>query len=160
VVQATICTEDDDELAGALYAVVLNLSRLPVDEPVDKAGLAVLHETSQMGIARPSDLAAKMHLDVSTISRHLQSLEHQGMVQRSTDPDDARAQRISISAHGSDVLARVLDHRAATIRDAIAHWSAADRRALRQFLHRLAGDLSQVAGPCAPRTTDEPARTE
>jgi DNA-binding MarR family transcriptional regulator len=160
VVQATVCTKDDDELAAALYVVVLRLSRMPMDEPVDKAGLAVLHETRRLVTLRPSDLAAQMRLDVSTISRHLRSLEQQGMVQRNADPDDARAQRISITARGGDVLTRGLDHRAATIRDAIAHWPEEDRSALRQLLRRLADDLSEVAGPWAPAATNEPARTE
>jgi DNA-binding MarR family transcriptional regulator len=160
VVQATFCTKDDDELAGALYAVVQRLSRLPVDEPVDKAGLAVLHETQRLGTVRPSYLAAQMHLDLSTISRHLHSLEQQGMVQRTADPADARAQRIRITARGGGVLTRVLEHRAATIRDAITHWPEVDRRALCQLLRRLADDLSDAAGPSAPPATDEPARTE
>jgi DNA-binding MarR family transcriptional regulator len=160
VVQATVCTKDDDELAGALYTVVLRLSRLPVDETVDKAGLAVLHETRRLGTLRPSDLAAQMRLDLSTISRHLRSLERQGMIQRTADPDDARAQRISITARGGDVLNRVLDRRAATIRGAIAHWSESDSRSLRQFLCRLADDLSQVAEPCPSPATDESARTD
>ena len=142
MVQAIVGTTVDHELAGALYAVVLRLSRLPVDEPVDKAGLAVLHETRRLGIVRPSDLAAEMHLDLSTISRHLRSLEQQGMVQRTADPDDARAQQISITARGTGLLKRVMDHRAATIGDAIAHWSEDDRGALRDLLRRLADDLS------------------
>ena len=150
----------DDELAGALYAVVLRLSRLPVDEPVDKAGLAVLHETRRLGTFRPSDLAAQMRLDLSTISRHLRSLEQQGMVQRSADPDDARAQRISITARGGDVLKRMMDHRAATIRDAVAHWPEADRDALGRLLRRLADDLSDLTGPLAPAAPDEPSRTK
>jgi DNA-binding MarR family transcriptional regulator len=160
VVQATVCTGDDAELAGALYAVVLRLSRLPVDEPVDKAGLAVLHETQRLGTVRPSYLASQMRLDLSTISRHLHSLEQQGMVQRTADPDDARALRISITARGGDVLTRLMNHRAVTIRDAIAHWAEPDRNALRQLLRRLAEDLSQAAEPHARRLTHEPARTE
>jgi DNA-binding MarR family transcriptional regulator len=160
VVQATVCTTADGELAGALYAVVLRLSRLPVDEPVDKAGLAVLHEARRLGTFRPSDLAAQMRLDLSTISRHLRSLEQQGMVQRSADPDDARAQRISITARGSDILKRVMDRRAATIRDAIAHWPADDRDALGLLLRRLADDLSYLAGPPAPAVADEPPRAK
>ena len=159
MVQATVCTKDDDELSGALYAVVLRLSRLPVDEPVDKAGLAVLHETRRLGMVRPSDLAAQMRLDLSTISRHLRSLEQQGMVARTADPDDARAQRISITARGGHVLARLMDHRAATIRDAIAHWPQDDRGALRQLLRRLADDLSRAEAHTRP-PTHEPARTE
>ena len=160
VVQATVCTRDDNELADALYAVVLRLSRLPVDEPVDKAGFAVLHEMHRLGTVRPSDLAAQMHLDLSTISRHLHSLEQQGMVQRTADPDDARAQRISLTTRGGDVLTRLLDHRAAAIRDAIAHWPKRERAALRQLLRRLADDLSNVTELYAPPVTDEPARTE
>jgi DNA-binding MarR family transcriptional regulator len=160
VVQATVCTKADDGLAGALYAVVLRLSRLPVDEPVDKASLAVLHETRRLGTFRPSDLAAQMRLDLSTISRHVRSLEQQGMVQRTADPDDARAQRISITARGVNLLNRVLDDRAATIGDAIAHWPDRDRSDLRQLLRRLADDLSDVAGPCASVAADDPVRTE
>jgi DNA-binding MarR family transcriptional regulator len=160
VVHATFCTGEDSELAGALYAVVLRLSRLPVDEAVDKAGLAVLHETHRLGTVRPSDLAAQMRLDLSTISRHLRSLEQLGMVQRTPDPGDARAQRISLTARGGDVLTRLLDHRAATIRDAIAHWSEGDRRTLRHLLRRLADDLSHLTEHPAPRAADEPARTE
>ena len=163
MVQATVCTKDDDELAGALYAVVLRLARLPVDEPVDKAGLAVLHETRRLGTIRPSDLAAQMRLDLSTISRHLHSLEKQGLIARTADPDDARAQRISITTGGADVLQRMMDHRAAVIREAIAHWPERDRADLRQLLRRLAEDLSvpsMAAEPMARTANEEPARAE
>ena len=163
MVQATVCTKADDELAGALYAVVLRLARLPVDEPVDKAGLAVLHEMRRLGTIRPSDLAAQMRLDLSTISRHLRSLEKQGLIARTADPDDARAQRISITASGADVLQRMMDHRAAAIREAIAHWPERDRGDLRQLLRRLAEDLSvrsMAAGPMARTANEEPARAE
>ncbi len=121
MVQATVSTQDDDELTGALYAVVLRLSRLSVDERVDKAGLAVLYETYLLGTVRPSDLAAQMHLDLSTISRHLRSLERQGMVARSADPDDARALRIRVTTRGGDVLTRVMNHRSATIKAPACH---------------------------------------
>jgi DNA-binding MarR family transcriptional regulator len=154
------CTKDENELAGALYAVVLRLSRLRVNEPVDKAGLAVLNEARLLGTFRPSDLAAQMRLDVSTISRHLHSLEQQGMVQRNADPDDARAQRISITARGGDVIKRMMDHRAATIRDAVAHWPEIDRDALGRLLRRLADDLPDLTGPSAPATAGEPVRTK
>jgi DNA-binding MarR family transcriptional regulator len=119
----------------------------------------VLHETRRLGTVRPSDLAAQMRLDLSTISRHVRSLEQQGLVERTADPDDARAQRISITDRGSDVLARVLGHRAATIGEAIAHWPHRDRRALHQLLRRLAGDLSKVTEPCPPPVIGEAGGT-
>jgi DNA-binding MarR family transcriptional regulator len=155
--QASSETAGDDELAGALYAVMVRVARLRVEGPVDKAGMAVLHEVRLLGTVRPSDLAARMRLDLSTISRHLHALEQQGMVQRTSDPTDARAQRISLTARGSELVTRLLAHRAAMIRDAVAHWPPDDRRSLQQILCRLAGDLSRVseASPCP--TTREPA---
>jgi DNA-binding MarR family transcriptional regulator len=163
VCQATICTNDDTELAGALYAVVTQL-RSPLREGLDKAALAVLHQAHQVGTVRPSDLATTLHLDLSTISRHLQALEQQGFVQRTADPDDARAQRISVTTNGADLLTRLLQHRAAAIRDAVAHWPAADRHTLRRLLCLLADDLAQVGQRSAPAparpSTDVRAPTE
>ena len=159
VAQPTGCSNDDDELVGALYAVMVRVSRLRVDGPVDKAGSAVLHEMHLLGTARPSDLATHMHLDLSTISRHLHSLEQLGMVQRTADPVDARAQLISITARGNDVLTRLLEHRAATIRAATDHWPLADRTTLRQILCRLAQDLSRVSELPPRPAIPEPAQT-
>ena len=75
----------------------------------------------------------------------------------------ARAQRISITTSGADVLQRMMDHRAAAIREAIAHWPERDRADLRQLLRRLAEDLSvpsMAAGPMARTASEEPARAE
>ena len=157
MVQPTELGNDDDELVGALHAVMVRLARLRVDGPVDKAGLAVLHEMHLLGTARPSDLAAQMHLDLSTISRHLHSLEQLGMVRRTPDPSDARAQRISITTSGSDVLTRLLEHRAATIRAATAQWAQDERSTLRRTLCRLAQDLSRVSAPSSRTTSPEAA---
>jgi DNA-binding MarR family transcriptional regulator len=69
------------------------------------------------------------------------------MVARSRDPDDARAQRIDLTPQGRDLLVAFLDERSASLRDAIAHWPAGDRTALRAYLDRLADDLSRVTVP-------------
>jgi len=96
----------------------------------------------------------------STISRYLPSLEEQGLVQRTADPDDGRAQRICITTLGVGVITRVLGHRAATIHEAISHWPEGDRSELHELLRRLADDLSQVTEPCIPPAAVEAARTE
>ena len=160
VLQATFCTKDDDELAVALYAVATWLPRRHLDEPVDKAGLAVMYEMAQLGTARPSDLAAQMLLDVSTISAHLHSLERQGMVARTADPVDVRAQRVRLTAQGADVLARVLDNSSTAIRAATADWPEVDHQTLRRLLRRLADDLCHVLRASVPAATGEPARSE
>ncbi|HEY5186791.1 MAG TPA: MarR family winged helix-turn-helix transcriptional regulator [Actinomycetes bacterium] len=150
MLQANFCTRDDDELAVALYAVVLRLRRLPISGPVDKAALAVLHETHRLGAVRPSDLAAQMHLDLSTVSRHLRVLEARGLITRTPDPHDARAHTIGLTDAGGEVLAHLLDQRAVAIRDAIAHWPDEDRHTLRRLVRRLADDLND----CPHETTE------
>ncbi|HEY8718339.1 MarR family winged helix-turn-helix transcriptional regulator [Pengzhenrongella sp.] len=159
---ATVGTTSDRELATALYTVVHQLSRLPVNAAVDKAGIAVMFDLHQLGTVRPSDLAAHMHLDLSTISRHLRALEQQGMVWRTADLADARAQRVSLTARGGEVLTQLLDNRAAAIRDSITHWPPDDRRTLSELLRRLADDLRHTSEPHTPARnetrTDE--RTE
>ncbi len=142
MLQANSCTRDENELAVALYAVVLRLRRLPLTGPVDKAALAVLHETHRLGEVRPSDLAAQMHLDLSTVSRHLRVLETRGLVTRTPDPHDARAHTLGLTDAGREVLAHLLDQRAVAIRDAIAHWSTEDRHDLRRLVRQLAHDLN------------------
>jgi DNA-binding MarR family transcriptional regulator len=145
--QAPESVTEDNALVSALYAVLVRLPHVRIDERVDKTGLAILHELHRAGTTRPSDLAALMHVDLSTISRHLQALETAGMVVRSRDPEDARAQRIDLTPRGDEVLVRFLDGRSASLRDAISHWPAEDRTVLRQHLGRLADDLSRVAVP-------------
>ncbi len=151
--QATDHLTEDNGLVSALYAVLVRLPHVRLDERVDKTGLAIMHELHRAGTTRPSDLAALMHLDLSTISRHLQALETADMVVRSRDPEDARAQRIDLTPRGDEVFVRFLEGRSASLRDAIAQWPAKDRTALRRHLDRLVDDLSRFAVPartCAP----------
>ncbi len=153
--QATACTGDDSELAVALYRVVLRLRRLPLHGPVDKAALAVLHETHRLGPVRPSDLALQMHLDLSTVSRHLRALEVQGLVARTADPRDARAHTISLTEAGNEVLVHLMDQRALALKDAIAHWSPADRKALHRLVNQLADDLTDQTDDTTANETTE-----
>ncbi len=148
----------DNALVSALYAALVRLPHTRIDERVDKTGLAILNELHRTGTARPSDLAAVMHVDLSTISRQLHALEVVGMVARSRDPDDARAQRIDLTTEGSDLLIQFLDGRSASLRDAIAHWPAGDRTALRTHLDRLADDLSRVTVPARTCATGDSTR--
>jgi len=54
----------------------------------------------------------------------------------------------------------MMDHRAAMIRDAVAHWPEVDRDALGRLLRRLSDDLCDLTGPLAPATAGEPVRTK
>ena len=42
---------------------------------------------------RVTDLAGCANLDISTVSRHVAQLQRTGLIERTPDPDDRRAQR-------------------------------------------------------------------
>ncbi len=109
--------------------------------PGDRASVALLSQLLTLGPVRAGDLAERACLDPSTVSRHLQSLEEDGYVRRTPDPEDGRATMTEISPEGRQLVAAVLDHRIAALGRALADWPAADVAALTHLVRRLADDL-------------------
>lgn len=93
---------------------------------------------------RLSDLAAKVELDASTVSRQIKQLEDKGIVERTPDPDDGRASLIRISAEGHAVMQAAFRRRFQRIKGVLEPWSQRDRDQLQKLLTRLAADLRQA----------------
>ena len=142
--QAQLAPKTDQEtldFAVALFDVVRLTRRTRHTDAIEPAGVAVLATVERLRPARPSDVACELHLDLSTISRHLSKLEEDGYLQRTEDPDDRRARRVEPTPHGREVLFDVLANRAATLNEALSHWSENDRQTLTKLLSNLARDL-------------------
>jgi len=132
------------ELAIALFDVVRLSRRTRRNDVIEPAAAVVLASADRLKPARPSDIACELRLDLSTVSRHLSKLEDDGYLARTDDPEDRRTRRVETTSQGSAVLRDVLANRAATIDDALDHWSPDDRRQLTELLRRLATDLETV----------------
>lgn len=145
VVQATQLparTEQAGALVTALMTVAGRMRKIGDTGPAEKAALVVLHHVSSAtGPTRISDLATGMHLDSSTVSRHVAALERSGHLQRAIDPDDHRASRIALTEIGREALAAAFRTWRDTLDAALTDWSAADRATLTTLLTRLATDL-------------------
>ena len=63
----------------------------------------VLYELGQRGVATASELGAELDLDLGYLSRLVQSLRRQGLLQGEPSKDDARRVRLSLSAKGRKV---------------------------------------------------------
>ena len=130
------------DLVVAILDVVQRLRRRHGSvASLDKGAVALLSQLCESGEVRGSDLAQHACLDASTVSRHLRSLESAGYVTRRTDPADARAALIDVSASGRDVLDLAVADRADTFARATESWSAEDRATLTRLARRLADDL-------------------
>ncbi len=90
---------------------------------------------------RISDLAAKVELDSSTVSRHIKALQESGLVERTTDPADGRASLVQLSEQGREIMRAAFQRRFQRIEGVLEPWSERDRADLQRLLTRLAADL-------------------
>jgi DNA-binding MarR family transcriptional regulator len=102
--------DDDDDHVGAWRAVLLAQSRAlrAIERDLEAAGVIplgwydVLLELSAAPNreVRMQDLAARAVLSRTRVSRIVAELETEGYVERRTDPSDARASLVSLTASG------------------------------------------------------------
>ncbi len=144
-------TADSPEEAVLLMVMQIGKrmrQRQPGDE-VDPATVPLLHMLSCAGPIRLSELAARMQLDASTVSRHARQLEERGLTSRTGDPHDRRASRVEITELGRKTMAAAFEHRKQLIGHTIASWPPEDRSTLQRLATRFVVDLDAAAEPSA-----------
>ena len=93
------------------------------------------------GSTRITALAASTQLDTSTVSRHVTQLEQAGLVERSKDPDDGRAQRIGLTDEGRTQLEGSTARRREVLTQSLDGWEAADLADLERLLGRFVSSI-------------------
>ena len=104
------------------------------------------------GPLRVSALAELVHVDVSTVSRQVSTLVDLGLVARGPDPDDGRAQALSLTDEGEALLLAIRDGRDRWLQALLADWSDDDVRRFSSFLARFATNLEASLSDPIPRT--------
>jgi len=125
----TIGHENAANLFGALSAL-LRAGRAAGHRHANElgaagTGLAAL-KALQCGDARPSDLAARLHVGPSVVSRAIVPLEQGGLIERKPDPKDARACQLSLTPLGRERLDTLQAAYVERVRARFADWSDAD----------------------------------
>ncbi len=122
----------------------------------------VLKTISLHGPLRLGKLADHMHLDPSTLSRHVSSLVKHGYVERVADQDDGRASVLRTTPKAAPVLADVDARRVQFFRAILADWSDAEIRAfaggLERFEHDFSREIDRLTteqNPAAPTAAPE-----
>jgi DNA-binding MarR family transcriptional regulator len=141
-----ISTADVRELTEVLGRLMRGIRHRSEYEKksVEHGTLVVLSVLHREGPMRVSELARSIGLDLSTVSRHVRTLELSGEVARTGDPEDRRAYRIAITDRGRPHIERVWAERIEWIKGLIGHWSHEDITTLTRLLSRLFDDF--VAG--------------
>lgn len=113
---------------------------------LDPPGLFLLSRVAERP-TRLMELAERLGLDPSTISRKVQELEGAGLLTRQPDSDDRRAATLDVTPRGKEVVELAERGRLAFLERLLEGWSESDRRELARLLGRLGDALA-----CEPRT--------
>ena|SRR5947208_1456291 len=115
---------------------------------LDRASYSVLFRLEE-GPARLSDLAQKVGVDISTLSRQVHNLEASGLVARTVVEEDRRAALLAATDKGRDLVRRIRAAKRAAITEMLEHWTTEERAELGRVLGRLADEM--VAFGCRER---------
>ena len=141
-------TTTTETLVSELVQLVRGLRELGAQMPavdgrrLDLPAAAVLGNVGDAGPLRLSDLAERLHLDLSTVSRQVASLERSGWLLREPDPADRRAQLLRLTPAGQQALADRRRAHADVLTRALPGWHDDEIRTLSTLLARLNTDLT------------------
>jgi DNA-binding MarR family transcriptional regulator len=111
-------------------------------DDLDRSGATLLYKLHAEGDnVRLTDLAERLGVDAPAVTRKVQQLERQGLIDRSVDPGDARAFRLQITDEGRSAIERLLVARQCWLEDRLDGWSRADRNEFARLLQQFASTL-------------------
>lgn len=92
---------------------------------------------------RVSGVAEMIHSDVSTVSRQVSHLVQHGLIVKIEDPDDGRAQLLTLSPTGQSVIEQLVRDRGVWFEQLLSGWSEQDARCFEAYLVRFGDDLER-----------------
>jgi len=138
VATAVAASPASAEVMGALFDFAFALKRTAGE---GSATVPILMRLAGAGRLRSSDLAQQVHLDQSTVSRHVTSLENEGLVQREPDDTDRRAHLLAITEAGVAAAHDRVTYRVRQFESATATWSPDDLATFARLLNAFVTGL-------------------
>jgi DNA-binding MarR family transcriptional regulator len=147
----TAGSSDAADVAELLGSCVKRLWRL-LDARLGEHGLSasrtkVLHMLSCAGRSHQSALATTFDIAPRTVTELVDGLERDGLVQRTTDPQDRRARFVDLTAAGRDILAGAMAAREKIVSEVLGSLDQGQLDALAATLRQLNARAIEIAGP-------------
>jgi DNA-binding MarR family transcriptional regulator len=150
-------TPDEAVQLRSLVSAVVRRFALAERADVVCCGLTVAQaatlEALERGGLRLGELAQRLGISPSTLTRNLTRLEADGLVAREADPDDARAARVALTAAGTRAAARVVEQEVA-FASSILDRLGSRRREVLGGLVELVGAVREATEECCPGAFD------
>jgi len=136
--------DDFRALNRALHRLVESFRR-GFSQATDPVGYGILQLLDELGLSRPTELAATLDVIPSSVSRAVQALAEDGLVRVDANPNDGRSSLIAITDPGRDEL-RQFDEVGVTVSASVmANWSQSDVQQLTSLVQRLIDDWERAA---------------
>lgn len=146
-----MAVRDEAELHGLLLELVRSIELLHVADDagagqVSLSEVFALHELDRRGGLAQQELAERLQLDKSTVSRLVAGLEARGLLVRERDPGNRRIVRLSLTPAGRRLHLDLADAMHARQRCVLAGMTASERAALGTGLAGLLRALQDSHG--------------
>lgn len=142
---------DDDEYIGYVLSDVARLIRTVFDRRVRDIGLTraqwlVLTRLYRRPGASQTELADMLEIDRASAGRMIDRMQKNGWVERRADSEDRRINRLYLTADARRAHKDMWAVAEATVDDALAPLSIAEREQFTRLAARVKGQLQSMAG--------------
>ena len=124
---------------------------------LDRSAYGILCRLVDEGPQRLGLLAQAFGLDPSTITRQVQALEHEDLVERRPDPTDRRASLLDLTKQGREVLTATRSRRREWLEAALYDWDDHDHKEFGRLLEKFNLSVDKVVHECQMREAESPA---
>jgi DNA-binding MarR family transcriptional regulator len=129
---------------------------------LDRSAAALLRHLARAEPVRAGELANRLAVEASHVTRQIQQLERTGYVTRVPDPDDGRAQLIQLTHRGRVSVERIRAAGCLGMQQVLGEWPAEDLGRLASLFRRMVDDFilhaeDEIAFELPPEP-EEPAR--
>lgn len=136
--------QDVEQLVGALFTVTNSLER--ASHRSRQAGaLRLLQIIAARPGVSPTDIAADLEMNLSSITRRVRSLEESGYVSLVANPRDRRSCLITLTPAGQEEMTRLTQIGLGRFARFVAGWNAEDVQTLARLLFRFEQSKAEVA---------------
>ncbi|WP_062287711.1 MarR family winged helix-turn-helix transcriptional regulator [Demequina phytophila] len=121
----------------ALLGIVAR-SLAPALSEVTVPQFRVLVVLSTAGPLRMGDLAERIGIHPSTLTRTVERLQHGGWITRAESPESRREVRVDLSESGAELVSTVTERRRALLHEVLDSVAPEDREAVRRGMEAFA----------------------
>jgi DNA-binding MarR family transcriptional regulator len=118
-----------------------------VDPELSRADIVALGVLASRGTCRPGQVAEALCVDRSVISRQLATLDQLGLIARAADPEDGRAELVSLTAAGQERLTAARDAMCAALAERLDPWDVPE---IEQLIGTLSDLTQRLQNPLTP----------